>query len=197
MARQRNALVVLDDAPTRDAVVARLVADGLHVRTEARSLAELEDEALDVLGCGVRAPAPGPFVGCDPGAWYDDVHDALTRPFRLVRAAVPTLRRAGGAGLHDRGEGGRLVVVGAGWRASGRADGTAAGAVHGGVVALVKTLARDLGPDGISVNQVVVDPHDPPAPQAVAEAVSYLAGPIGGAMVGQLLSVGRGGELRP
>lgn len=59
-------------------------------------------------------------------------------------------------------------------------------------MALTKTLARDLGPDGVTVTQVVVDPAAP----ADAAAVPYLCGPAAAAMVGQLLTVRHGGPLR-
>ena len=90
-----------------------------------------------------------------------------------------------------------MVVVGAGWLPTSVPRATAAAAAHGAVVALVKTLARDLGSQGISVNEVVLHPLEPARPEAVARAVSYLAGPHGGAVTGQLVTLGPGGELRP
>ena len=88
------------------------------------------------------------------------------------------------------------MLVGAGWTPTGRPGGTAGSAVEGAVVALVKTLARDLGPAGITVNEVVV-PAGQDDPEGVARAVGYLSSPAAGAVVGQLLTVGAGGELRP
>ena len=58
-------------------------------------------------------------------------------------------------------------------------------------------LARDLGPDGVSVNELVADPASPRSPEVVAAAVSYLCSDPAGAVVGQLLTLGRGGALRP
>jgi hypothetical protein len=69
--------------------------------------------------------------------------------------------------------------------------------VQGALVALTKTFARDLGPDAVTVNEVVVDPASPSSPDVVAAAVSYLCGDPAGAVVGQLLALGRGGLLRP
>jgi NAD(P)-dependent dehydrogenase (short-subunit alcohol dehydrogenase family) len=112
----------------------------------------------------------------------------LTPAFRAARSAVPALRRS---------PAGRIVLVGAGWLPADRPDSTAAATVHGALVALTKTLARDLGPDGITVNQVVVDPVEPADPATVAAAVAYLCRPEAGAVVGQLLMVGRGGPVRP
>ena len=64
-------------------------------------------------------------------------------------------------------------------------------------MALTKTLARDLGPDAVTVNELVADPASPPSPEVVAAAVSYLCSDAAGAVVGQLLTLGRGGPLRP
>jgi NAD(P)-dependent dehydrogenase (short-subunit alcohol dehydrogenase family) len=177
----RSALVSGDDAGLVAAVRERLAADGF-------SGGPGPDGTLDALVHVVPSPAPGPFVGGDVARWYAGVADGLTPAFRAVRAAVPALRRSSA---------GRVVLVGAGWFPPARPGSTAAAAVSGGLVALTKTLARDLGPDGITVNQVVVDPAEPADPATVAAAVAYLCGPAAGAVVGQLLTVGRGGEVRP
>ena len=192
----RSALVRCDDAAVREAVLGRLMADGLRATavpptTEpAAAVAEAAGVAgtLHVLVCAVGQPPPAPFPGDDPQRWYADVMACLDPAFRLVRAAAPALRRSGA---------GRLVFLGSGWTAADRPRSTAAAAAQGALVALTKTLARDLGPDGITVNQVVLDLEDPPAPELVAAAVSYLGGEAAGSVVGQLVTLGRGGQLRP
>jgi NAD(P)-dependent dehydrogenase (short-subunit alcohol dehydrogenase family) len=177
----RSALVSGTDAALLDALTERLGTDGITVSTEP-------GERLDVLVHAVGVPQPARFAGTDPARWFADVMAELTPAFRAVRAAVPALRRSSD---------GRIVLVGAGWFPADRSGGTAAAAAHGALVALTKTLARDLGPDGIAVNQVVVDPADPADPADVAAAIAYLCRPEAGAVVGQLLTVGRGGPLRP
>lgn len=192
----RSALVRGGDPALTGALVRRLTADGYRVSVtdagrpvDAAVAGALDDDrSLHALVCAVDQPAPVPFLGRDPREWYAEVLDCLTPPFRLVRAAVPGLRRSGA---------GRVVLLGAGWCTTSRVDLTGASAVHGAVVALVKTLARDLGPDAITVNEVVSDTADPPSPDAVAAAVAYLCGPAAGAVVGQLLTLGGGGPLRP
>jgi NAD(P)-dependent dehydrogenase (short-subunit alcohol dehydrogenase family) len=163
------------------AVRERLAEDG-HVFTD--------DPAgpLDALIVLVGVPGPAAFVGADPAGWFAGVTAELTPAFGAVRAAVAALRRS---------PVGRVVLVGAGWLPADRPASTAAAAVHGALVALTKTLARDLGPEGITVNQVVVDPAHPVDPAVVAAAVAYLCGPDAGAVTGQLVTVGRGGPLRP
>jgi NAD(P)-dependent dehydrogenase (short-subunit alcohol dehydrogenase family) len=177
----RIALVSVTDPVLLGSLTQRLAADGIVVTSQP-------GEELDVLVRAVDLPPPRPFVGVGSGGWYDDVMAELTPAFQAVRNAVPALRRS---------RAGRIVLIGAGWLPADRPGVTAAAAVHGALVALVKTLARDLGPDGITVNEVVVDPDGPADPAAVAAAVSYLCRPEAGAMVGQLLTVGRGGSLRP
>ena len=168
-----------------DPLLLRTLTDRLA--TDGVVAAEPGDE-LDVLVRAVGSPAQRSFVGADAAGWYRDVMAELTPAFREVRDAVPALRRSGA---------GRIVLLGAGWLPADRQGSTAAAAVHGALAALVKTLARDLGPDGITVNLVVVDPDAPADPAAVAAAVAYLCRPEAGAMVGQLVTVGRGGPLRP
>jgi NAD(P)-dependent dehydrogenase (short-subunit alcohol dehydrogenase family) len=177
----RTARVSGTDPALRDALTERLGVDGIAVSTEP-------GERLDVLVHGVGVPEPALFAGADPARWFADVMARLTPAFHAVRGAVPALRRSSA---------GRIVLVGAGWFPADRRGVTAAAAVHGALVALTKTLARDLGPDGIAVNQVVVDPDAPADPADVAAAVAYLCRPEAGAVVGQLLTVGRGGPLRP
>jgi NAD(P)-dependent dehydrogenase (short-subunit alcohol dehydrogenase family) len=192
----RTALVRCDDAAVAGAVAGRLRADGLHVPVvpdtapPEHAVAEAvgDSGALGVLVCAVGQPAPAPFVGADPARWYAEVMAHLTPAFALVRAAAPALRRSGA---------GRLVFLGSGWTTADRPRATGAAAVQGAIVALAKTLARDLGPDAVTVNELVVDPASPPSPEVVAAAVSYLCSDAAGAVVGQLLTLGRGGPLHP
>jgi len=177
----RTALISGTDPVLLQSLTEQLAADGMVVVPQL-------GEELDVLVHAVGLPEASPFVGADAGGWYGEVMAALTPAFQAVRDAVPALRRSGA---------GRIVLIGAGWLPADRPGNTAAAAVHGALVALTKTLARDLGPDGITVNEVVVDPAAPADPAAVAAAVSYLCRPEAGAMVGQLLTVARGGPLRP
>jgi NAD(P)-dependent dehydrogenase (short-subunit alcohol dehydrogenase family) len=191
----RTALVQGSDEPTTAALVRRLTADGFSVTVTGGGDPQGEVDraagssgSLDALVCTVGRPPAGPLADVDPAEWYAGVMACLTPAFRLVRAGVPALRRSGS---------GRIVLLGSGWTTAERPGQTAASAVHGAVVALTKTLARDLGPDGITVNEVVADPADPALPETVAEAVSYLCGPAAGTVVGQLLTLGTGGALRP
>jgi NAD(P)-dependent dehydrogenase (short-subunit alcohol dehydrogenase family) len=192
-----GALVTGPDDDLGLALVSRLGAGGAPV-TPAPDAGTDPDGAVAAAaaGAGLRVlvvrvdllPAQ-PFLEADPGAWCAAVDGELLALHRLVRAALPHLR-AGGDG--------RVIVLGAGWDAAELLRSTAAGALHGAVVAYVKTLARELGRDGTSVNEVVLPPDaEAVGVEDVAEAVALLAGPHGGAVTGQLLRCGRGGDLRP
>ena len=205
----RIALVALQDPAQRRVVVARLTADGVRVAVlgepvdgavlavdpgeAVASVQRVETElgALSVLVCDAAPPASARFVDTDPADWLAGVQRSMFVPFALIRAAIPALRRAGDS---------RILLIGNGWGAAHLEDSTARAAVQGGLVALMKTLARDLGPDGIIVNEIALPARslDQPAlTSALAAAISYLAGPNGAAMAGQILTLGRGGELRP
>ena len=180
----RMALLSLADEAVRASVAARLQLDGITVTDAA---GHDVPETIDILVLDFLSPAPRRFIGSDPAEWFAGVHAALTAPFQLIRSAAPALSRS---------EAGRIVLIGRGWSAAGDADSTAAAAVHGAAIALMKTLARDLGPAGITVNKVAM-PSGRVDTTAAAAAVGYLVSPLAGATTGQILSVGRGGELRP
>lgn len=157
---------------------------------EPEALQRIEQELGPIasLACVTDVPGTAPFVGSEIDEWSAMVRDALTRPFQMIRASQPSLRRSGS---------GHIVLIGAGWLPSGRRERTAAAAVHGGLVALVKTLGRELGRDGIAVNEIVFDPDNPPPAAVVADTVAYLCGPYAQAVVGQLVTIGSDGEVRP
>jgi NAD(P)-dependent dehydrogenase (short-subunit alcohol dehydrogenase family) len=203
----RNALVALSDATQVERVVERLAGDGInvalvgdatvpgaalvvapHERSTAVARVAKEFGSLDILVTDVVSPAPRRFTESDPADWFSAVHSALSLPFSLIRAAVHEL--TGGTDA-------RIVVVGHGWASSDDEDSTASAAVQGAAVALVKTLARDLGSAGITVNEVTI-PTDPASyAGAIASAVGYLVSPLAGATTGQILTAGSGGEIRP
>jgi NAD(P)-dependent dehydrogenase (short-subunit alcohol dehydrogenase family) len=156
--------------------------------TAALQRVEQELGPIASLVCVTAVPPPAPFVGGEIDQWSATVSNALTQPFQMIRASLPNLRR---------NRSGRIVLIGAGWLLSGRPERTAAAAVHGGLVALVKTLGRELGRDGISVNEVVFDADHPPPVAVIADTVGYLCGPYAAGVVGQLVTVGSPGEARP
>jgi NAD(P)-dependent dehydrogenase (short-subunit alcohol dehydrogenase family) len=173
-------------------------------------VAEVERELgpVDVLVANAAAMSMGPFVDADPDTWWHQIDVNLSGHFRLIQAVVPQMRRTGG---------GRIVIIASGWGVVGHPNATAYAASKAGLVALTKGLGRELGPDGILTNAVAPAYIDTPqlqvdaddlgisldemraqyaelvptkrlqTPEEIAGAVSFLAGPASGGVVGQIL----------
>jgi NAD(P)-dependent dehydrogenase (short-subunit alcohol dehydrogenase family) len=173
-------------------------------------VAEVERELgpVDVLVANAAAMSMGPFIDDDPDTWWHQIDVNLSGHFRLIQAVVPQMRRAGG---------GRIVIIASGWGVVGHPNATAYAASKAGLVALTKGLGRELGPDGILTNAVAPAYIDTPqlqvdaddlgisldemraqyaeliptkrlqTPEEVAGAVSFLAGPASGGVIGQIL----------
>lgn len=171
---------------------------------------------IDVLVGNAAAMEMAPFLSQDPAAWWRQIDVNLSGHFRLIQAVVPVMRAAGS---------GRIVLIASEWGVSGHANATAYAASKAGLIALTKGLGRELGPQGILANaiapsyidteQLRVDADDagitldemrqlyrglvPIGRLAdvadIAAAVSFLAGPGGSAVVGQVLQP-NGGVVR-
>jgi 2-hydroxycyclohexanecarboxyl-CoA dehydrogenase len=176
----------------------------------AAMVAEVEETLgpVDVLVANAAAMQMGPFVDDDPDSWWRQIEVNLSGHFRLIQAVVPAMRRRGA---------GRIVVIASGWGVVGHPNATAYAASKAGLIALTKGLGRELGPDGILTNAVAPAYIDTPqlqvdaddlgitldemrsryaeqiptrrlqTPEEVAGAVSFLAGPASGGVVGQVL----------
>jgi NAD(P)-dependent dehydrogenase (short-subunit alcohol dehydrogenase family) len=163
---------------------------------------------IDVLVANAAAMQMGPFVDDDPDTWWHQIDVNLSGHFRLIQAVVPRMRERGG---------GRIVIIASGWGVVGHPNATAYAASKSGLIALTKGLGRELGPDGILTNAVAPAYIDTPqlqvdaddlgisldemraryaaliptqrlqSPEEVAGAVSFLAGPASGGVIGQIL----------
>ncbi|HTY29448.1 MAG TPA: SDR family oxidoreductase [Mycobacterium sp.] len=171
---------------------------------------------IDVLVANAAAMEMGPFLSQDPAVWWRQIDVNLSGHFRLIQVVVPAMRAVGG---------GRIVLVASEWGVSGHANATAYAASKAGLIALAKGLGRELGPQGILTNaippsyidteQLRVDADDagislkemrqryrelvPIGRLAdvadIAGVVSFLAGPGGSAVIGQVLQP-NGGVVR-
>jgi len=171
---------------------------------------------VDVLVANHAYMTMGQLVSYDLDDWWRNVDTNLGGTFWLVQAVLPGMRRRGG---------GRVVVVASEWGVTGWPAATAYAASKAGLIALVKTLGRELAPEGIIVNAVAPGITDTPQldvdardagvsleaiharyagqiplgrigrPDELAAVVSLLADPRMSAMVGQVVQA-NGGSTR-
>jgi NAD(P)-dependent dehydrogenase (short-subunit alcohol dehydrogenase family) len=157
-----------------------------------------------------------PFAAHDPDDWWRVVDVCLGGAFTCAQAVLPGMRARGG---------GRIVLVASEWGVIGWPGATAYSAAKAGLVALTKSLARELGPDGVTVNaiapsvidtgQLDVDARDAgvsreeiraryaervplgrvATPEEIASSVAFLADPRMSSLTGQILHV-NGGSTR-
>jgi NAD(P)-dependent dehydrogenase (short-subunit alcohol dehydrogenase family) len=155
------------------------------VSDPAQVRAMVEDVAgslgpVEVLVVNAAHMAMGAIDEVDEEAFWKVVHTNLTGAFACIRACLPHMRRAGF---------GRIVSVTSEWGQIGWPRATAYSGSKAGLISLTKALARELGPDGITVNavapgvidtpQLEVDAADAGLPLAETKA-RYAAGiPLG------------------
>ena len=159
---------------------------------------------------GIWAPTPVDLE--DEGVLLDILETNVTGLFRWNAEIVPALRRAGG---------GSIVLLSSTAGQRGEARHGAYAASKGAVISLVKSLAPELGPDGIRVNAVApgwVDTDmsaaalraDPaqrrrieaafplgriPEAEDLAGPVAFLLSPWAAAITGEVLNVNGGTVL--
>ena len=150
------------------------------------------------------------------GDWWKIIDTNLTGTFHLVQEVLPSMRALGA---------GRIVIVSSYWGVIGWPNATAYAASKAGLVALVKTLGRELAPEGIIFNGIAPGVTSTPQlevdakaagrsvadletlyaegiplgrvaqPDEIAAGVAFLADRRMGAMVGTILQI-NGGEVR-
>jgi 3-oxoacyl-[acyl-carrier protein] reductase len=221
------------------AVAESLVAEGANVAMFARRREALEREAerigalpvqgdltipqhlerlvqatvgafggVDVLVLNGGGPPPGPAASLTAEAVEDAVALLLTSHVTLVGRCLPHLRESGR---------GRIVAIESSSVREPLANLALSNAVRPGVVGWLKTLARELGPDGITVNTIAPGRIDtdrlravygpdgaPPAelellparrlgtPGEIAAVVAFLASERAGYVTGTVIPVDGG-----
>jgi NAD(P)-dependent dehydrogenase (short-subunit alcohol dehydrogenase family) len=166
--------------------------------------------------CNAAYMTMAPFLDHDIDDWWKVVDTNLTGAFNLIQETLPSMRQLGS---------GRIVIVSSYWGVIGWPNATAYSASKAGLASLVKTLGRELAPEGIIVNgiapgvtstpQLQVDAKAANAsvaqieslyargiplgrvarPEEIAAAVAFLADRRMQRMVGTILQV-NGGEVR-
>lgn len=101
---------------------------------------------IDALFLNAGGPPPGGFMDLDDEAWQGGVELTLMSAVRLVRAALP--------GMRERGEGSITACTSVSVKQP--VDGLMlSNALRMGVTGMLKTLADEVGPEGIRVNMVL------------------------------------------
>ena len=100
---------------------------------------------LDIVVNNAGGPPPGPFEAHGEAAWQAALDQNFLSVVRTVREALPHLRRAGG---------GRIINITSVAVKEPIPGLVLSNAARLAVVGLAKTLSRELGPDGITVNNV-------------------------------------------
>jgi 3-oxoacyl-[acyl-carrier protein] reductase len=201
-----------------DAVAAEIAATGERAFAmladvgDPVAVAALVDETvrrygrLDVLVCNAAVRHEAPFAELGLADWHAALRVVLDGAFLCAQAALPQLRASDAASIVTIG--GLTARTGAPRRAH-------VVAAKAGLEGLTRALAHDLGPDGITVNCVApglietVRDGPPPAhraqratalgtrgaPEDVARAVRWLAGPAARFVTGQTLHVDGGASM--
>ena len=147
-----------DDAAIREAAArieretgSRAIATALDVRSSGRIGAWIHDSAdrlggIDALMTNSGGPPAGASLAFDDAAWQDAADLLLFSALRMIREAVPLMqRRGGGAILVSTSSSVKEPIPNLGLSTVLRAS----------VSALAKTLALELAPMNIRVNQLV------------------------------------------
>jgi 3-oxoacyl-[acyl-carrier protein] reductase len=106
---------------------------------------------LDVLVANGGGPRPGTFATLTEDDWAHAVAGTLLSTVRLVRAALPHLRASGR---------GRVIVITSTSTKEPIGGLLLSNVLRPGIVGLCKTLAKELGPDRITVNNVAPGSFD-------------------------------------
>jgi 3-oxoacyl-[acyl-carrier protein] reductase len=128
---------------TVDAVAADVGTGEEAARLVAHTVATFG--GLDIVVHNAGGPPAGDFLSITEAQWQKAFDQNLMSLVRLVNAAVPELKKAGG---------GRILTIASSSIKQPIPGLVLSNALRTGVWGLVKTLARELGPHGIRINVV-------------------------------------------
>jgi 3-oxoacyl-[acyl-carrier protein] reductase len=123
--------------------------------TRAADVQRVVDEAgrrwgaVEILIANSAGPHPGRFMETNDASWEEAVALMLTSTVNLCRAVIPEMRR---------GRWGRIIAITSYVLKQPLEGLTLSNSLRGAVAGLMKTLANELGPDGILVNTVCPGP---------------------------------------
>ena len=200
---------VVDDIRRADGVATAYAADVTDEDAVADLMARIGRDQGPVLGVVANATGPQPLVPLDRLTWQDHLDQLVffvKSPTLLVQAALPIMR------THALG---RVVLIGSDMVDRAKPGWSAYAGAKAAEAELVKIWARELGPDGVTVNLVApgwipverhagADTSDYLAevplgrvgtPDDIASMVGYLASDEAGFVTGQRISVNGGHTL--
>jgi 3-oxoacyl-[acyl-carrier protein] reductase len=102
---------------------------------------------IDILVNNAGTAAAAPFESVTDAAWQDDLDLKLFAALRLIRLAIPHMRAAGGGSIVN------LLAISARQPAAGSMPSSVSRAAG---LALTKALSKELAPDQIRVNAVLI-----------------------------------------
>jgi len=159
LAREGTALVICsrDEARITEAAQKIRAETGTRVEALVADVSSADEAArlvghavsalggLDILVHNAGGPPAGEFLSLSDAQWQKAFDQNLMSLVRLVNAAVPELKKAGG---------GRILTIASSSIKQPIPGLVLSNAFRTGVYGLVKTLARELGPAGILLNVV-------------------------------------------
>ena len=179
-------------------------------RAAEQAARELGGGRLDVVVANAGIAIDGKLARHEPAPWRAMLDVNLTGALNTVQAALPGMRRPGG----------RIVLVTSVQARTGSVASGAYATTKWGMTGLMKSLAAELGPEGIAVNAVAPTGVDTPMmtrategrgkahpcvahsghalpvevlePKEIATAIAFLAGPGAGFVSGVTLDVNAG-----
>jgi 3-oxoacyl-[acyl-carrier protein] reductase len=181
------------------------VVDPAAVRRMVQSIVA-DFGGLNILISNAGLAIRKPFKDSTPDEWRSQVDVNLMGPIHLCHEAAPHIEKGGN---------GRIVAIVGDSSRVGEAGLAIVGAARAGVIALMKSLAREMGRVGVTANTVslglVETGHDPEwlkanhdklvrfyptrrlgQPDDIAPTVALLASPRSGWITGQTISVSGG-----
>jgi 3-oxoacyl-[acyl-carrier protein] reductase len=103
-------------------------------------------DAPDILVTNNAGPVPGPFELQDEQAWLDALSGNMLAALMLIREVLPGMRQRGF---------GRIVNITSAMVTTPRTSFELSSGPRAGLTAVVKALAREVAPDGVTINNLL------------------------------------------
>lgn len=133
------------EAAARESGAEPMACDQSDPESLAALIRHLGEGPLHALVCAAGGSRRSAFAALPDEAWLENYEFNILGTVRAIRALLPALKRAGD---------GRVVLLGAVSARQPTAQQVVSNVHKAGVLALAKTLALELAPDGIAVNSV-------------------------------------------